>query len=42
MATITLDILIYSCGIPLFLALMLATPGSRPAGRRCLGDSVSC
>lgn len=26
-ATITLDILIYSCGIPLFLALMLATPG---------------
>lgn len=27
MATITLDILIYSCGIPLFLALMLATPG---------------
>lgn len=25
-ATITLDILIYSCGIPLFLALMLATP----------------
>lgn len=29
MATITLDILIYSCGIPLFLALMLATPGIR-------------
>ena len=27
MATITLDILIYSCGIPLFLALMVATPG---------------
>lgn len=27
MATITLDILIYSCGIPLFVALMLATPG---------------
>ncbi len=26
-ATITLDILIYSCGIPLFMALMLATPG---------------
>jgi hypothetical protein len=26
MATITLDILIYSCGIPLFFALMLATP----------------
>ena len=26
-ATITLDILIYSCGIPLYLALMLATPG---------------
>lgn len=26
-ATITLDLLIYSCGIPLFLALMLATPG---------------
>jgi hypothetical protein len=27
LATITLDLLIYSCGIPLFLALMLATPG---------------
>jgi hypothetical protein len=27
MATITLDILIYSCGIPLFISLMLATPG---------------
>jgi hypothetical protein len=27
MAAITLDILIYSCGIPLFFALMLATPG---------------
>ena len=27
MATITLDVLIYSCGIPLFVALMLATPG---------------
>jgi hypothetical protein len=25
-ATITLDLLIYSCGIPLFLALMLGTP----------------
>lgn len=26
-SNITLDILIYSCGIPLFVALMLATPG---------------
>jgi hypothetical protein len=26
-SNITLDILIYSCGIPLFAALMLATPG---------------
>lgn len=26
-ASITLDILIYSCGIPLFMALMLGTPG---------------
>lgn len=26
-ATITLDILMYSCGMPLFFALMLATPG---------------
>lgn len=29
MATVTLDILIYSCGIPLFFSLMLATPGIR-------------
>ena len=26
-ATITLDILMYGCGMPLFVALMLATPG---------------
>ena len=35
-ATITLDILIYSCGIPLFLALMLATPGILPRWRSVL------
>lgn len=33
MATITLDILIYSCGIPLFFALMLATPGIKSRWR---------
>lgn len=35
-ATITLDILIYSCGIPLFLALMLATPGTMTRWRSVL------
>ena len=37
MATITLDILIYSCGIPLFLALMLATPGIKTRWQAVLG-----
>ena len=37
MATITLDILIYSCGIPLFLALMLATPGIKTRWQPVLG-----
>lgn len=35
-ANVTLDILIYSCGIPLFLALMLATPGIRRRWRSVL------
>jgi hypothetical protein len=37
MATITLDVLIYSCGIPLFLALMLATPGIKARWQSLLG-----
>ena len=36
MATITLDILIYSCGIPLFMALMLGTPGIKSHWHRLL------
>lgn len=37
MATITLDVLIYSCGIPLFLAFMLSTPGIKARWQRALG-----